>query len=162
MCLEQIFSASVLLAFCTGYFFVLGNFPVLWRMFSSIWHPASKCQYVFQLWQPKMSPDKAKYPGDKNWGQIMLSWEPLNPRISQVHKMSFRTPKKGKVDPAYLIVYWILHQECDLVLKLQIRGSPGGPVVRTQHFHCQGPGSIPGQGTKISQVVWLSTPTPKS
>ena len=24
----------------------------------------------------------------------------------------------------------------------------GGPVVRTWHFHCQGPSSIPGQGTK--------------
>ena len=28
----------------------------------------------------------------------------------------------------------------------------GGPVVRTQHFHCQGLGSIPGQGTKIPQA----------
>ena len=26
---------------------------------------------------------------------------------------------------------------------------PGGPVVRTRHSHCQGPGSIPGPGTKI-------------
>ena len=26
---------------------------------------------------------------------------------------------------------------------------PGGPVVRTWCFHCQGPGLIPGQGTKI-------------
>ena len=25
---------------------------------------------------------------------------------------------------------------------------PGGPVVRTRHFHCQGPDSILGQGTK--------------
>ena len=32
--------------------------------------------------------------------------------------------------------------------------SPGGPVVGTQRFHCHGPGSIPGQGTKILQVTW--------
>ena len=31
-----------------------------------------------------------------------------------------------------------------------------GPVVRTWHFHCQGPGSIPGQGTKIPQTTWYS------
>ena len=32
---------------------------------------------------------------------------------------------------------------------------PGGPVVRTQRFHCRGSGLIPGQGTKIptSNVV---------
>ena len=29
---------------------------------------------------------------------------------------------------------------------------PGGPVVRTQGFHCCGLGSIPGQGTKTSQA----------
>ena len=29
---------------------------------------------------------------------------------------------------------------------------PGSPVVRTQHFHCRGPVSIPGQGSKIPQV----------
>ena len=33
---------------------------------------------------------------------------------------------------------------------------PGGPVVRTQCFHCWGLGSIPGEGTKILQVVWHS------
>ena len=30
---------------------------------------------------------------------------------------------------------------------------PGGPVVRTRHFHCRGLGSIPGQGTEIPQAV---------
>ena len=29
---------------------------------------------------------------------------------------------------------------------------PGDPMVRTQRFHCCGPGSIPGQGTKILQA----------
>ena len=33
---------------------------------------------------------------------------------------------------------------------------PGGPVVKTLHFHCRGQGSIPGWGTKIPHdtVAW--------
>ena len=30
---------------------------------------------------------------------------------------------------------------------------PDGLVIRTRHFHCQGPGSVPGQGTKILQAM---------
>ena len=30
---------------------------------------------------------------------------------------------------------------------------PGGPVVRTWHFHCRGPGFDPGWGTKIPQTT---------
>ena len=30
---------------------------------------------------------------------------------------------------------------------------PGGPVVRTQHSHSRGPGSIPGEGAKIPQTT---------
>ena len=30
----------------------------------------------------------------------------------------------------------------------------GGPGIRTQHFCCQGPGSIPGQETNIPQTSW--------
>ena len=33
------------------------------------------------------------------------------------------------------------------------REFPGRPVVRTQCFHCHGPGSIPGQGNKILQAT---------
>ena len=33
------------------------------------------------------------------------------------------------------------------------REFPGGLVIRTQHFHWHGPGSIPGQGTKIPQIT---------
>ena len=29
---------------------------------------------------------------------------------------------------------------------------PGSPVVRIQCFHCQGPGSIPAQGTEVLQA----------
>ena len=29
----------------------------------------------------------------------------------------------------------------------------GGPVIRTWLFHCCGPGSVPGQGTKILKAV---------
>ena len=31
---------------------------------------------------------------------------------------------------------------------------PGGPVLKTRHFHCRGQGSIPGQGTNILHAVW--------
>ena len=31
---------------------------------------------------------------------------------------------------------------------------PGGPMVRTQRFHCWGPGSVPGWGIKTLQVTW--------
>ena len=31
---------------------------------------------------------------------------------------------------------------------------PGGLVVRTRHFPCCGPASIPAWGTKIPQAVW--------
>ena len=31
------------------------------------------------------------------------------------------------------------------------RDFPGGPVVKTPHYNAVGTGSIPGQGTKISQ-----------
>ena len=30
---------------------------------------------------------------------------------------------------------------------------PGGPVVRTQRFHCRSPGSIAGQGNEIPQAT---------
>ena len=33
------------------------------------------------------------------------------------------------------------------------REFPGGPVVRTRCFQCNGPGSIPGRGTKIPQAM---------
>ena len=33
-------------------------------------------------------------------------------------------------------------------MKTQRRELPGGPVVRTQCFHCSGPGSTPSPGTK--------------
>ena len=38
-------------------------------------------------------------------------------------------------------------------LKNVIRDFPGGPVVRTLCSHCQGPGLIPGWGTKIPPAV---------
>ena len=40
------------------------------------------------------------------------------------------------------------------VKSTQVREFPGGPVVKTQRFHCGDLGSIPGQGTKIPQVAW--------
>ena len=35
---------------------------------------------------------------------------------------------------------------------IEAEGFPGGPVVKTPCFHCCGPGSIPGRGTKILQA----------
>ena len=49
----------------------------------------------------------------------------------------------------YENIYWSL--VCDFK-KLETE-FPGGPVVRTLHFHCQGLGSIPGWGTKILQAL---------
>ena len=40
-----------------------------------------------------------------------------------------------------------------------LREFPGGPVVRTWCFHCQDPGLIPGQGTKIQQASWCGEKT---
>ena len=40
-----------------------------------------------------------------------------------------------------------------VLIEMYFREFLGGPVVRTRHFHCQGPGSIPGQGTKIPQAM---------
>lgn len=37
--------------------------------------------------------------------------------------------------------------------KEQNREFPGGTAVRTEHFQCQGPGSVPGQGTKTPRAV---------
>ena len=39
-------------------------------------------------------------------------------------------------------------------LKYQEGGLPGGPVVKTLHFHFRGTGSIPGWGTKILHAPW--------
>ena len=39
-------------------------------------------------------------------------------------------------------------------IKMYFRKFFGGPVVRTQRFHCPGPGSITGWGTKIPQAAW--------
>ena len=36
-----------------------------------------------------------------------------------------------------------------IIQKTTYREFPGCPVVRTRHFHCQGPGSIAGRGAKI-------------
>ena len=37
--------------------------------------------------------------------------------------------------------------------KSYFRDFPGNPLVRTECFHCQGPGSIPGWGTKLLQAT---------
>ena len=44
-------------------------------------------------------------------------------------------------------------QTHDQMINIELGEFPGGPVVRTQRFHCRSPGSIPGQGTKTLQAV---------
>ena len=58
-------------------------------------------------------------------------------------RKSFRLPK------SFLIV-----SSSSLQNQVNIWELPGSPMIRTQRFHCKGPGSIPGWGTKILQTVW--------
>ena len=49
---------------------------------------------------------------------------------------------------------YVLKERFLILKEKKKEGIPGGPVVRAWHFHCQGPGSIPGPGTKIPQATW--------
>ena len=42
------------------------------------------------------------------------------------------------------------------LLKTPLLGIPCSSVVRTQCFHCQSLGSVPGRGTRIPQAAWHS------
>ena len=64
--------------------------------------------------------------------------------LVKYHHLSI--PNNGTNIPVYL--YSFTNNS-----KKNLREFPGGPVLRTPHFHCQGPGSIPGQGTKIPQAA---------
>ena len=57
-----------------------------------------------------------------------------------------------------LAYHWPCINRCldALMKKAMVREFPGGIVVRTQPFHCCGPGSIPGQGTEIPQAMQCS------
>ena len=44
---------------------------------------------------------------------------------------------------------------CSVTKKSTFGEFPGGPEVKTWPFTVKGPGSIPGQGTKILQVLLL-------
>ena len=49
---------------------------------------------------------------------------------------------------------WIIpHRLSNTALILSCQEFPGGPVVKTEHFHCHSQGSIPGQGTNIPKAV---------
>ena len=68
---------------------------------------------------------------------------------------STRGRKLRSVDCFYLIISCIISASNE---------HPGGPVVRTPCFHCnghRGHGSIPGWGSKIQQAMWLSQKTQK-
>lgn len=40
-----------------------------------------------------------------------------------------------------------------LTCHLRMRAFPGDPVVTIWYFHCRGPFSVPGQGTKVPQAT---------
>ena len=68
-------------------------------------------------------------------------------RLLSAHRMGFE------------LFYLNIHGKGDLRRQMDLEISrnnhllefPGGLAVRIQHFHCYGPGSIPGQGTEIPQ-----------
>ena len=60
--------------------------------------------------------------------------------------------------PDRIIIYYFLtvHILCffSYVKNIFCREFPGSPVIRTWHFYCCCPDSIPGWGTKIQQTPW--------
>ena len=57
------------------------------------------------------------------------------------------------VAKSWIRTWQLKNKSC--LLKPQLQGFPRGPVVMTQRSHFWGPGSIPGQGTKILNAVQL-------
>ena len=53
--------------------------------------------------------------------------------------------------PKTNIIWYHFYVESE---KKRYREFPGGLMVRTQHFHCHGLGSIPGLGPEIFQALW--------
>ena len=59
----------------------------------------------------------------------------------------------------YTFVSEIFEKYCIICItvifqSLEKKKFAGSSVVKTGHFHCPGPGSIPGQGTKIPKAMW--------
>ena len=59
----------------------------------------------------------------------------------------------------YTLVSEIFEKYCIVCItvifqSLEKKKFAGSSVVKTGHFHCPGPGSIPGQGTKIPKAMW--------
>ena len=83
--------------------------------------------------------------------------EPVSPVAPALQADSLPLSHRGSL-------YLFTTMECKLHWKqvLKIKGlrisillkKNYSPVVRTQHFHCQGLGSILGWGTRILQAVW--------
>ena len=47
----------------------------------------------------------------------------------------------------------IPHRLNNTALIINCQEFPGGPVVKTEHFHCHSLGSIPGRGTNVPKAV---------
>ena len=85
-------------------------------------------------------------------------------RLLLAHPQGFRPLSLGSCRSAHIVPWGEFYPEgsyfpskksaYETLKQTEIhRESPGGPVVRTQRFHCCGPGSVPGRGTKILQAL---------
>ena len=75
----------------------------------------------------------------KEWLYLLKvdMWKIGNPHIARVILTSFKK--------------WFI------ILKIEStysKEAPGCLVVRTQNFHCHGPGAVSGWGSKIPQAMW--------
>ena len=60
----------------------------------------------------------------------------------------------GYSDKTVLWTHVLCPQTMPPLFKNSSMDFPGGPVVKTPHFHCRGTGSIPGLGISACRVVW--------
>ena len=88
-----------------------------------------------------------------NLKAITLQRKPLTKRQPTEYLQIFANDvtDKGLIVNIYKQLITTQHQKT--------REFPGGPVVRTRCFHCCGPGSTPGQRTKITQATWYGQKT---
>ena len=75
----------------------------------------------------------------------------INIRVVSIKTLCFERLEKDEVtkNPQKTVINYVWAKQ---FFKKKGRGDgefPGGPVVRTQHFHCCDLASIPGPGTKV-------------
>ena len=130
------------------------NFPKTRRVFFG-WpcHPSSQ-PYRGQF-RDRPKPDREKTDGnrmqqsDRAVSQTFIVWTNLQQRTTNLS--SNFTPWK-----TFKISHFNIQALLYFVKNCHFWKSAGSSVVRTQCFHCQGQGSIPGRGTKILQALSYS------